>query len=104
MSTDKPSRNEDEYFAKRDLEILAQQRAAAKEAEENAERAHYYMRCPKCGAPLQTEEMHGVQVDGCPVCHGLWLDAGEIDGLMQKNDRGMIGRVLNDMVSTFRGK
>ena len=103
MSTDKPSRNEDEYFAKKDMEILAQQRAAARAADEEATRAQYYMRCPKCGAPLSTQELRGVQVDGCPVCHGLWLDAGEIDQLGEREDRGMIGQVLRDLVSTFRG-
>ncbi len=38
---DKPSRNEEEYFAKRDAELLRQQRAAVqKTAAENERRSH----------------------------------------------------------------
>jgi uncharacterized protein len=40
------------------------------------------MTCPKCRElALQPETLAGVTVDGCPRCHGVWLDAGELDAL-----------------------
>ena len=35
------------------------------------------MKCPKCGYDLVTGEWHGVQIDQCTHCHGLWLDAAQ---------------------------
>ena len=80
---DTPSRNEDEYFAKQDAELIKQMRAKLdKEREQNERKAHF-MKCPKCGADMN-EEMHGpVKVDICPDCKGMFLDAGEMD-LLQK--------------------
>src|SRR6185436_2952080 len=66
MSADKPSKNEDEYFARREAEILKASRDAAARASNDAERRSHFMRCPKCGGKLKTEEYHGIQVDRCP--------------------------------------
>src|SRR5205814_316180 len=59
--TDEPSRNEDEYFARRDAELLRQQRASAQQAAAQAERRSHHMKCPKCGYDLITGEWHGIQ-------------------------------------------
>ncbi len=40
--------------------------------------------CPKCGAELERCEYarcSQVMIDACPRCHGVWLDAGEIEAL-----------------------
>ena len=102
--TDKPSKNEDEYFATQEREKLGKIRAAAEKAAKAQERKTHYMKCPKCGADLQTEGFHGVQIDRCPECHGLWLDAGEIDAVVAHEDKGLIGRVFDDVMTSFRGK
>ena len=102
--TDKPSRNEDEYFAREEREKLEKQRAAALKAAQETERKTHYMKCPKCGHDLKTEEFHGIQIDRCPSCHGVWLDAGEMDQVMAHEDKGLLGRVFGDVMSTFRGK
>jgi hypothetical protein len=49
MTTEKPSRNEDEYFAKQDAELLKAQRARAEAERVAAERRMHFMKCPKCG-------------------------------------------------------
>lgn len=33
--------------------------------------------CPICGALMNVERFHGVQIDTCPA-HGIWLDNGEL--------------------------
>ena len=60
---EKPSKNEEEYFARRDAELLRQQREAARKAQTEAERRSHHMKCPKCGYDLITGEWHGIQVD-----------------------------------------
>lgn len=39
------------------------------------------MNCPRDGAELHTEHLHGIEVDACHTCRGLWLDQDELDKL-----------------------
>ena len=104
MSTDKPSRNEDEYFAREDAERIAKLRAKGLAEQTAAERKSHYMKCPKCGAGLTTETFRGIQIDRCPECNGLWLDDGEIALLVKNDDPNMLGRVMGDLWSTLKGR
>lgn len=36
------------------------------------------MKCPKDGAILQSERLHGVKVDMCGQCKGVWFDRDEL--------------------------
>lgn len=40
------------------------------------------MNCPVCDAKLRAIEKHGVEVDICPDCKGIWLDRGELEKLI----------------------
>ncbi|HEY8376953.1 MAG TPA: zf-TFIIB domain-containing protein [Nannocystis sp.] len=36
--------------------------------------------CPGCGAVLQrSAARHGIEIDACAECGGIWLDAGELE-------------------------
>jgi hypothetical protein len=75
----KPSRNENEWFARRDAEWLREQRLQL-----DARRADQPtgMRCLRDGTEL-TERVYGhLRIDVCPTCHGVWLDAGELELLV----------------------
>jgi hypothetical protein len=100
---DKPSRNEEEYFAKRDAELLRQQRAAAQRSAAEAERRSHYMKCPKCGYDLITGEWHGIQIDQCTHCHGLWFDAGEAESLVAHPEPNVIARVFRALLRGVSG-
>lgn len=100
---EKPSRNEDEYFAKRDAELLRQQRAAAQQAAVEAERRSHHMKCPKCGYDLITGEWHRIQIDQCTNCHGIWFDAGEAESLLQTKDQGLFARVVGAVMRGVGG-
>jgi Zn-finger nucleic acid-binding protein len=103
MTTDKPSRNEDEYFVKQDAELLRKQRAQAEAATREAERKTHYMKCPKDGYDLSSSTYHGVQIESCPHCGGMWLDAGEIDAVAHEERPGLLTRVLTDAFASLRG-
>lgn len=102
--TDKPSRNEEEYFARQEAELLEARRAKAAEEEAVAERKTHHMRCPKCGHKLATEEYHGLEVDRCTSCDGVWFDAGEVEQLIEEDHDGMLSSVFGAIVRGVRGK
>ena len=39
------------------------------------------MKCPRDGAELQAVDVHGVELDKCHHCDGLWLDYGELKSI-----------------------
>ncbi|HUR93223.1 MAG TPA: zf-TFIIB domain-containing protein [Gemmatimonadales bacterium] len=101
MTTDKPSRNEDEYFVKQDAELLRKQRAQADTAARDAERKTHYMKCPKDGYDLASSTYHGVQIETCPHCGGMWLDAGELEAVSHEERPGLLTRVLSDAFTSL---
>jgi hypothetical protein len=102
MKPEKPSRNEDEYFAREDAELLRKQRERAAAASLEAERKSHYMKCPKDGYDLASSEYHGVTIETCPHCGGMWLDAGELESVAKDDSPSVMTRVLADALSSFR--
>jgi uncharacterized protein len=102
MSTDKPSRNEEEYFAREELELRKRQRERAEQEAQEAERRTHLMKCPKDGYDLATSTYHGVQIETCPHCGGMWLDAGELEAVAHEERPGLFSRVFSDALGSFR--
>jgi hypothetical protein len=96
MSTEKPSRNEGEYFAQQNAELIRKQRGLAESAAQEAERKTHYMKCPKDGHDLGTSDFHGVQIETCPHCGGIWLDAGELQLLAHEHRRALLTQLIAD--------
>ncbi|MBN1161242.1 MAG: zf-TFIIB domain-containing protein [Dehalococcoidales bacterium] len=40
------------------------------------------MLCPVCHKDALIVEYQDIELDYCPVCHGVWFDAGELELLM----------------------
>jgi Zn-finger nucleic acid-binding protein len=40
--------------------------------------------CPACGAKLDVYSLLSIEFEGCPRCHGLWLDQDELRKLKNK--------------------
>lgn len=103
---DKPSSNEAEYFHRREQETIEKRRqeaAARRAAEEKQERQRlHHMHCPKCGGDLHEEAYHGVNVDRCGDCRGVWFDAGEVEGLVEK-DGGAMQNFFGDLLKGIGG-
>ena len=97
---DKPSRAEDEYFAKQEIERRKQwakeQSAKMATAEKDRLKQLHHMKCPKCGMDLATIALQGINVDQCASCGGVFFDAGELDALLAADKRGgVLGRVFS---------
>jgi ribosomal protein L31 len=104
-SDDHPTRNEDEYFARENAELIKQMRSRLDQDRLAQERRNHFMKCPKCGADLKEKDFEQVKVDVCPECHGFWLDQGEINLLRQiQTSRGPVSRIMHDIFGLFHHK
>ena len=65
---------ENEYFERKNKEAL--ERLAHKK--DSAPRLS-----PVTGKPMDQIVLHGVVIDRCPTTGGIWLDAGELDQLVE---------------------
>ena len=45
------------------------------------------MLCPSCRIALVMSERQGIEIDYCPQCRGVWLDRGELDKIIERNER-----------------
>ncbi|MGD9564126.1 MAG: zf-TFIIB domain-containing protein [Pyrinomonadaceae bacterium] len=46
------------------------------------------MQCPIDQTTLSMTERHGIEIDYCPTCRGVWLDRGELDKLIAGGGAG----------------
>ena len=44
------------------------------------------MLCPADQTPLTMSERQGIEIDYCPTCRGVWLDRGELDKIIERNN------------------
>ena len=85
---------EDKFFADRDRELLNKLKGAAGTQDQEAVRELAQARCPRCGERLTTRTQLEVEIDECPVGHGVWLDAGELEKLTSRESSGWLSRIL----------
>ena len=83
---------EEEYFVKKERELLAKMKAKQEvEAREAAKKASY-MKCPKCGDSLKERSFQKILIDQCTGCNGIWLDAGELEEVAEKEGGSWLGK------------
>ena len=61
--------------------------------------------CPVCDTEMAVLELHGVEIDYCFSCGGIWLDSGELEELIgdeKKSDE--ILQLFKDVTSTNKEK
>ena len=101
---DKPSRNEEEYFARVEAQQLKTLKSSAETEAKLAERRSHFMKCPRCGADLRVEHYSGIEVERCPECNGVWFDAHEAERLVEINaSKGVMGGAFRAIVDAVRG-
>lgn len=94
---------EEKYFAaeeakkrKRLREHLDQKKEVLKK--ENLLKDHW-MKCPKCGHDLVEKSFQDVMIDQCANCQGIYLDAGELELLMEgSKSKGFFGKFMDSIV------
>lgn len=98
---EKPSRPEDEYFAREDAEKLHrlhQEKLKELSAKEMDERKQlHWMKCSKCGYDLQTIKWRAVEIEKCFNCGAVVLDDGELEKLAGQEEQSGFLRELFEM-------
>ncbi|OQY19470.1 MAG: hypothetical protein B6I36_04095 [Desulfobacteraceae bacterium 4572_35.1] len=75
---------EDRYIYELEKKQLAEKKARQHEEQVNELSKN---RCPKCGASLEATTFHGVPLDQCPACKGVWLGPNDFKILASKDHR-----------------
>jgi Zn-finger nucleic acid-binding protein len=73
---------ENEYFRRKEQEIIAKMKAKL----ESEDTKDIHIDCPKCDGHLMETEYENIQIDVCDKCSGVWLDAGELAQVVDKNE------------------
>ena len=74
---------EDDYFRRRDKESLAKLREALREAAKAEGKPVPTLPCPRCDGMLYEQMFDEVGINRCEKCHGVWLDAGELEEIIR---------------------
>ena len=82
---EKPSKPEDDYFAAEEVE--QKRKLAFRQAQQLADQQRealkqlHWNKCPKCGFDLHHLQDGEVQLDSCFNCHGVFLEAKDLERL-----------------------
>ena len=83
---------ENEYFHRKEQELI--EKMKSKLSAENAQASEFG--CPKCDGKLVETNYEAIKIDVCSKCTGVWLDAGELAQIVDKdNSNGWFGRVFS---------
>jgi Zn-finger nucleic acid-binding protein len=85
---------EDIYFAERDRELINKLKAQLQKVEKTGSRIN----CPKCPGELESYAFQGFILDRCHNCGGIWMDRGELEGIIRKVTRGPLGAWIDKLM------
>ncbi|OGW01061.1 MAG: hypothetical protein A2889_01675 [Nitrospinae bacterium RIFCSPLOWO2_01_FULL_39_10] len=97
---DKPSDREEEFFARQEFERRKkseeEKRKKMMEEEKKKLKELHHMHCPKCGMNLIEIDYKGIKIDKCSGCEGIWLDAGELEAVVEAGhkDKGFLDKMF----------
>ena len=86
---------EDIYFAERDRELICKLKAQL----QKVPKAATNLRCPKCPGCLESYTFHSYALDRCDQCGGIWMDQGELEGVVRKVGRGHLGEWIDTLTA-----
>ena len=86
---------EDIYFAEKDRELIEKLKQELKKVEKGSPE----VRCPKCPGQLETYTFQGFVLDRCQNCGGVWMDKGELEGIIKTVTRGPLGHWVDKLIA-----
>ena len=75
---------ENEYFRRKEQELIEKMKSRLQT--ENTKTSD--LKCPKCDGNLTETNYENVKIDVCGNCSGVWLDAGELAQIVDKDEKG----------------
>ena len=94
---------EEQYFAeleqKRRRQLREKLNQKREEAKQDNSNEPWWHRCPKCGGKLVEKKIVDVVVDECPQCRGIYLDAGELELLIEgAGSQGFLAKISGSII------
>lgn len=84
--------NEEEYFYRKNKELIERKRQELEAKEAPEIRPPHWLKCPKCPGDMVETELAGIRVDQCSKCQGIYFDHGELDILIESSEpKGFLG-------------
>ena len=77
---------EEEYFQRRDKESLGRLREALHEEARSRGEHAATLGCPRCTGKLHEDSYDEVSISRCDTCGGIWLDAGELEQIINQEN------------------
>lgn len=77
---------ENEYFRRQEQELIAKMKAKLGTSETNEARIKVKCQRDDCTSNLKEVDFENVKIDVCQDCSGVWLDAGELAAVMNKDE------------------
>jgi hypothetical protein len=84
---------EDIFFAERDRELIEKLKQQLKKVEKGSSE----LRCPKCPGHLETYNFQGFVLERCQSCGGIWMDKGELEGIVRSVTKGPLGHLIDKL-------
>lgn len=82
---------ENEYFRRKEQELIAKMKARI----EGENSKSLEIKCPKCDGTLIETDFETIKIDVCDKCSGVWLDAGELTHIADKDEEsGWFGKLF----------
>jgi Zn-finger nucleic acid-binding protein len=85
---------EDTYFAQRDRELIEKLRAHLRRVDIQEQK----LKCPKCGGAWESFTFQGIALERCGQCGGIWMDKGELEEVVRKVNRGVLGQLIDKLL------
>lgn len=85
---------EDIYFAEKDRELVEKLKARLKKIERQNEE----LVCPKCPGRLESYSFMEFLLDRCQRCGGVWLDRGELEGILRMASRSPLASLIERFI------
>jgi Zn-finger nucleic acid-binding protein len=86
--------NEDGYFAVKEHELIENMKTEFRRAEADRHKAQMTT-CPKCSGKFARYRFMGFELERCEKCQGVWLNKGELEGILRQQARGPLGAFLD---------
>lgn len=89
---------EDIFFAEKDKELIEKLKARLKRVE-SSEKGAKELKCLKCSGEIETYAFMGFILDRCRSCGGIWLDKGELEGILRKLSRSPLAWLVDRLLA-----
>lgn len=86
--------NEDGYFAVKEHELIENMKTEFRRAETDRHKAQMTT-CPKCSGKFARHRFMGFELERCEKCQGVWLNKGELEGILRQQARGPLAAFLD---------